>query len=77
MTQADPYPRSRSYQWTLRDVLVVAAALVLLAGVTAVVALRGQWATFVGANDSILVPIAMLSTSDFHSRILKRSSLSL
>ena len=67
MTYVDPLPRSRSSEWTLRDVLLVVAALLILAGVTAAVALRDQWTALVGANASIPVAIATLTTSDFHS----------
>ena len=67
MTQVDPLPRSKSSEWRARDVLMVVAALALLAGVTAAVARREEWASLVGANASIPVSIATLTTSDFHS----------
>lgn len=67
MDQVEGFPRSRPSQWTVRDFVLVGAALVLLIGVTAAVALRDQWANLVGANAAIPVPIATLTTTDFHA----------
>lgn len=67
MTHADPIASSHGSQWTTRDLLLVAAALVLLAGVTAALGMRDQWSALVGANSTVPVAIATLTTSDFHS----------
>jgi photosystem II stability/assembly factor-like uncharacterized protein len=67
MSQVNPFPRARSSEWTLRDALLVGAAIVLLAIVTAAVALREEWASLVGANAGVPKVIATLTTSDFHS----------
>lgn len=66
MSKADAFPGAKPSAWTLRDVLMVAAVLVLLAGVTVAVALRASWTPLLGAKIAP-VPIATLSTSDFHS----------
>jgi photosystem II stability/assembly factor-like uncharacterized protein len=66
MSKADAFPGAKPSDWSLRDVLLVAAVLVLLAVVTVAVALRGQWTPLLGANIAP-VPIATLTTSDFHS----------
>ncbi len=66
MSKADAYSGAKPSAWTLRDVLLMAAMLALLAGVTVAVALRAAWTTLLGANIAP-APIATLSTSDFHS----------
>ncbi len=67
MSQSDSLPRANSSEWTLRDVLLVGAALVLLAIMTAAVALRDEWTALVGANVGAPKAIATLTTTDFHS----------
>ncbi len=66
MSKADAFPSAKPSAWTLRDILLVAGVLLLLAGVTVAVALRAAWTPLLGANIAP-VPIATLSTSDFHS----------
>ncbi|MBI4786006.1 MAG: hypothetical protein HY782_03045 [Chloroflexi bacterium] len=67
MTHADPLSHARSSEWTARDVLLVVAALLVLAGMTAAVAWRDRWTTLVAANPAIPVSIATLTTTEFHS----------
>ncbi len=67
MSQVNPFPRTKSSEWTLRDALLIGAAIALLAIVTAAVALREEWALLVGANAGVPKAIATLTTSDFHS----------
>ncbi len=66
MSNADALSGAKLSAWSQRDVLLVSIALVLLMGVTAAVALRSQWTPLLGATTA-LVPIATISTSDFHS----------
>lgn len=66
MSKADAFPSAKPTPWTPRDVLLVAAMLALLAGVTAAVALRAAWTPLLGVNIAPAT-IATLSTSDFHS----------
>ncbi len=67
MTHADPLTHARTFPWTLRDILLIAAALALLVGITALVAGRERWISRSGASALDAVPIATLTSSDFHS----------
>ncbi len=66
MSKADAFPRRRPSTWSPRDILLVAAALVLLIGITVAVAFKSQWTPLLGANVAP-IPIATLATSDLHS----------
>lgn len=67
MSRANAFPHMESSQWTLRDILLVAAAFALLIIATGAVAFRDQWTPLVGANANMPISIATLGTSDFHS----------
>lgn len=66
MSRADGFPRAQS-EWTLRDILLIAGAFVLLVTITGALATRDQWATRLGAFSDIPVAIAQLNTIDYHS----------
>ena len=64
MSKANSIPRS---EWTLRDILLLIAAFVLLVAATGALALRDQWAPLVGAFSNVPVSISSLNTADYHA----------
>ena len=67
MSQVNPFPHTKSPEWTVRDVLLVGAAMAMLGIMTAAVALREEWTSLVDANVGTPKAIATLTTTDFHS----------
>ncbi len=53
--------------WTPRDVLLIAAACILLVGATGALAWRDQWAPLLGAFSDLPVSISALNTMDYHT----------
>lgn len=66
MSKANALPRSA---WTLRDVLLIVAAGLLLIAATGALALRDQWAPLVGAFSDVPVSISALNTMDYHALV--------